>query len=84
MPYVEIKRRIELDEGSPPRNAGELNYNLTKACHKFIVSQTKINYQVFNDVLGALEGCKLEIYRRLVVEYEEKKIIENGDVKLNE
>jgi len=32
------------------------------------------------DVLGALEGAKQEFYRRKVVQYEENKIAENGDV----
>jgi len=31
-------------------------------------------------VIGALEACKLEFYRRAVVPYEDKKIKENGDV----
>jgi len=30
--------------------------------------------------MGALEGAKLEFYRRVVVPYEEKKMKENGDV----
>lgn len=84
MPYIETKRRLLLDEGANPQTAGELNYVLTKACHKYLVTGTgKINYQRFNDILGALTGCQLEIYRRLVAEYEDKKIIENGDVTIN-
>jgi len=30
--------------------------------------------------MGALEGAKLELYRRKVAIYEEEKIKENGDV----
>ena len=37
-------------------------------------------YQTFNDVTGALENAKLEIYRRMVAPYEDEKIVENGDV----
>ena len=33
-----------------------------------------------DDVLGALEGAKLEFVRRVVVPYEERKMKENGDV----
>jgi len=39
-----------------------------------------ISYQTFNDIIGALEGAKLEFYRRVVVRYEEEKIKANGDV----
>jgi hypothetical protein len=39
-----------------------------------------LSYQTLNDVLGALEGCKLELYRRQVAPYEDKKIQANGDV----
>jgi hypothetical protein len=39
----------------------------------------KPNYQRFNDVLGALEGAKLEMARRKLYEYENIKIAENGD-----
>lgn len=31
-------------------------------------------------VLGAIEGAKLEIYRRLVAKYEDLKIDQNGDL----
>jgi hypothetical protein len=33
-----------------------------------------------NDIIGALEACKLEFYRRLVSHYEDIKIRSNGDV----
>jgi hypothetical protein len=35
---------------------------------------------MYNDVIGALECCKLELYRRMVAPYENTKIKENGDV----
>lgn len=37
-------------------------------------------YQQVNDIVGALEGAKLEFYRRVVSKYEDQKIIQNGDV----
>ncbi len=80
MPYIKKERRIMLDEYNLPQNAGELNYCLAKICNKYLVTGEKINYQRYNDIIGALEGCKLEIYRRLVIPYEDKKIAENGDV----
>ena len=93
MPYIkqEDRDRLEADSydndfafGKPlklpnPKTAGELNYVLTKLCHNYFAS-TGQNYQAFNDIIGALEGCKLELYRRKVAPYEDVKILENGDV----
>jgi hypothetical protein len=31
-------------------------------------------------VIGALENCKMELYRRKIAPYEDIKIEENGDV----
>jgi hypothetical protein len=62
-----------------PQNAGELNYAVTNLVLGYIAQHGK-NYQHINDVIGALEGAKLEFYRRLVGPYEDTKIAENGDV----
>ena len=77
MPYIDQFRRTFV-EFTVPQNAGELNYKLTKICLDFLGKDYR--YQDINDVIGALEGCKLEIYRRLVGPYEDTKIEENGDV----
>lgn len=37
-------------------------------------------YQDINDIMGAIEGAKLEFYRRIAAPYENEKITENGDV----
>lgn len=80
MPYIAKNRRFDLIEGNQlPDTAGELNYVLTKACLDYLASRQE-SYQVYNDILGALEGCKQELYRRQVSGYEDKKILENGDV----
>jgi hypothetical protein len=79
MPYVKDYAREDVDNGVLPRNAGELNYLFTTVCHQYW-KKTGQNYQAFNDIIGALEGCKLELYRRKVAPYEDQKIIENGDV----
>jgi hypothetical protein len=39
-----------------------------------------LKYKTINDILGALEGAKMEFYRRVVVKYEDSKREENGDV----
>lgn len=79
MPYITQTRRLALeDEEERPQNAGELNYAFTLIAMRFF--KDRRNYQAINDVIGALEGCKLEFYRRIAVPYEDVKIAENGDV----
>ena len=83
MPYISVESREELCYREP-LNAGELNYVLTSIVKDYIFSNPETdyqaNYQRFNDAIGALEGCKLELYRRLVSPYEDAKIEQNGDV----
>jgi len=80
MPYITQARREFINTFTEPaQNAGELNYCLTMEIKAYL--RTKgISYQTFNDIIGALEGAKLEFYRRVVVRYEEEKIKANGDV----
>jgi hypothetical protein len=79
MPYIKKHQRQTLNGGwSTPADAGELNYMFTKIAHEYLTVKT--NYQRFNDVIGALEGAKLELYRRKIAPYEDIKIVENGDV----
>ncbi len=59
--------------------AGTLNYLFTKIAHIYIEVKGE-KYQNYNDIIGALEGAKLELYRRRVSKYEDKKIKKNGDV----
>lgn len=60
-------------------NVGDLNYFITKILGIYVRQKTE-RYQTYNDILGVLEGVKLELYRRKIAEYENKKIKENGDV----
>lgn len=78
MPYIDYKYREEIDAGVPPKNAGELNYKITTICQNYLDNAK--NYAKINDIIGALECCKLEFYRRLAAPYEDTKIEENGDV----
>lgn len=79
MPYIKQERRKELTELPAPKTPGELNYLLTVICRNYI-SARLLSYQTINDVMGALEGAKLEFYRRVAAPYEDIKIRENGDV----
>jgi hypothetical protein len=79
MPYIKQDERNKIDGFDSPKNAGQLNYLLTITALQYWEENGR-NYQAFNDILGALEGAKLELYRRKVAPYEDIKIKENGDV----
>ena len=86
MPYIEqkLRSRFIADEklgvdAKMPDNVGELNYLITRICHAYIERHGE-KYQHYNDIIGALECCKLELYRRKITPYEEIKKELNGDV----
>lgn len=80
MPYIRQGDREWLtSQRSIPKTSGELNFLLTDTIERF-VRQHGLCYGTINDVLGALEGAKLEFYRRVAAPYEDKKKEENGDV----
>lgn len=84
MPYIkeDARERIRATLGTTAfglNDVGELNYTLTTILMRYF-HQHGGRYQQINDVLGALEGAKLEFYRRVAAPYEAKKIAENGDV----
>jgi len=81
MPYLKTERRLDLEEGQiadSELTPGDLNYLITLLCHRYFKEHH--NYQGLNDIIGALESCKLELYRRKAGPYEDLKIFENGDV----
>lgn len=77
MPYIEKEKRDFAE--SFPINAGELNFAITKIVNGYIQGRG-LSYQHINDIVGALEGAKLEFYRRIAVPYENEKLSINGDV----
>lgn len=84
MPYIVPERRVLFDPHVEEmfKNvivAGDLNYVITRLCHKFI-DTNGLRYDTLNTVIGALECAKEELYRRKAAPYEDKKIAENGDV----
>lgn len=81
MPYVtETDRNLIKTTGLRNVNtSGRLNFTLT-AIIKAYLDTKGLSYSTINDIIGALEGAKLEFYRRVAVPYEDKKIKENGDV----
>lgn len=79
MPYITQGQRNAIEAGIGPESPGELNYVLTVTIDKY-VKENGMSYQSINDVLGALEGAKLEFYRRVAVPYENGKLSTNGDI----
>jgi hypothetical protein len=87
MPYIRQKDRDHIDaklEKLVVVTPGELNYAVTRLVLNYLKTQEqcagKLGYQDINDALGALEGAKLEFYRRYAARYEDCKKAENGDV----
>lgn len=81
MPYIaDNQRREVLDDGlEAARDAGELNFKITKLLDNYLYHHG-VSYATMNEIVGVMECAKLEFYRRIASPYEEKKIRENGDV----
>lgn len=92
MPYIHPDKRHILDsqiagllnsirelESDDPQNsmAGNLNYIFSKLL-SHVYSTPR--YDDINEAIGVLECCKLEMYRRVAVPYENQKCHDNGDV----
>jgi hypothetical protein len=80
MPYIDQHARARLEQGGAPQTAGELNYAITRLVDQYLIDKGGIRYAHLNEVVGALECAKLELYRRLAAPYEDEKIREAGDV----
>jgi len=83
VPYIVKEDRAWVDpllkpilENSGKYTPGILNYIITK----ILLNQHSASYSDLNQLIGVLECCKLEFYRRMLAPYEEKKIAQNGDV----
>ncbi len=84
MPYIKEADREDLrilaDRAADRvKSPGEMNYFISRFLHQAL-SPGYPHYKKFNAVIGVLECCKLELYRRLLVPYEDKKMEENGDI----
>jgi len=85
MPYITPQKRSKFSDANMEdifdniTNAGEFNYILSLMCKRYIKNQN-LNYQTLNDIVGAMECCKLELTRRVISPYEDTKIKSNGDV----
>ena len=94
MPYIKQEDRKKFSQGGCEhfdtpmdyiayisQNAGDLNYAFSTVLNSYI-SKKGESYATYNEIVGVLECIKLELYRRHISPYEDKKILENGDVAL--
>lgn len=97
MPYINTDEREELDPyirdmvvaikntstnlNNPhdfKNHLGRINYVFSRVLSGVM---GEINYAKIAMATGVIENIKQEFYRRLASVYEDKKIIENGDIK---
>jgi len=85
MPYITQEDRIStedslFDQGlqSVPNNAGELNFLISTLIDNYL-TKNGVRYRHINEMIGALECCKLELYRRIASPYEDVVMAKNGD-----
>ena len=84
MPYVARMFREHLDPyikmlGGNVTSVGDINYVVTRVIGQYL-KRKDLNYGNIAGVIGTLQCVILELYRRVAVDYEETKIIQNGDV----
>ena len=97
MPYITQDKRHQLDpviddilrilvgmrlDDEHTNTEGNLNYLITRLLMKVYGQADDTRYANINDVIGMLECCKLEFYRKVAVPYENQKAHENGEVEL--
>jgi Zn-dependent M28 family amino/carboxypeptidase len=83
MPYIKQEDRSKFEiliaDAQMIENCGELNYVISKICLQYLKTKG-MKYQNINDIMGALYGVQHELYRRVYANYEDQKVIENGDI----
>jgi len=92
MPYIKEEKREELDPCidnlirclDPEKDLiidnilGDINYTFSRILGGLMGSPS---YNKIAMITGVLENIKQEFYRRVAEPYEDKKILENGDIK---
>jgi len=63
------------------KNKGDLNYVICQLTSKLITKTGGMGYTNTSNWIDAVHGAERELIRRLLNPYEDKKIIENGDVE---
>lgn len=78
MPYIPEDNQ-NLTTCLYPRTPGELTFAFQQAIQGYLFYHG-LTYAHIAEVLGSLEGAKLDFNRRVVSVYEARKQAENGDV----
>lgn len=84
MPYITRDKRAALDPhiaalAGAVETEGDMNYCIYKlSC--LLIEKMGESYANYSMCGSAMEHAKLEWYRRRVAPYEDKKIIQNGDI----
>lgn len=94
MPYIkrELRERVEPEfkifkekinkiiETDPTIRAGLMNYLFTSMLDNCYGPLESARYNDYNEIMGMLECCKMEFYRKAIIPYENWKERENGKV----
>jgi hypothetical protein len=76
-----LYERLRIAKNPNDMQVGWLNYVITSLCHFWLSGHGKLqSYKNLNEVIGALECAKQELYRTVVAPYENTKILENGPI----
>lgn len=81
MPYVksEVRHKIGLSLLHVPADVGELTYCFAAIINEYI-KRKGLKYQTIAEVVGALEGAKLDFNNCTIQIYESCKAMMNGEV----
>ncbi len=84
MPYIKQAKRIQMEPhlnalATHIENGGDLNYCFSMLCKRFM-EMFQESYANYATCVSSLECAKIELYRRHITPYEDKKIEENGDL----
>jgi hypothetical protein len=84
MPYIKNEEKIKFIKFinnlvSYINSKGDLNYVICELVGQYI-AQTGVSYINMSEKIDAVHDAETELRRRLLDPYEDKKIMENGDV----
>jgi len=71
-----LKAHLGMDENLP---VGNLNYIISTLISHLLETHGT-SYTIGNNLVGVLECAKQELYRRILIPYEDAKLELNGDV----
>jgi predicted translin family RNA/ssDNA-binding protein len=85
MPYIKDKDKHEMSNAITEiqvwiESKGDLNYAICELVGRLILDSEKISYTQMSEWIDGVHDAETELRRRLLEEYENLKILENGDV----